>query len=45
MLEPALLADAIRLTHPDRHPPDRSAMANRVTAPLNGLRDELGSGA
>jgi hypothetical protein len=43
--EPALLADAIRLTHPDRHPPDRVSMANRVTAALNGLRDQLRSAA
>ena len=29
-----LLEDAIRLTHPDRHPPERQKMAERVTTEL-----------
>ena len=33
-----LLTDAIRLAHPDRHPPERQEMAKRVTAELLALR-------
>lgn len=33
-----LLEDAIRLTHPDRHPPERMALATRVTAELLALK-------
>jgi hypothetical protein len=33
-----LLEDAIRLTHPDRHPEERRALAQRVTAELLALR-------
>jgi hypothetical protein len=32
-----LLRDAVKLTHPDRHPPERQALANRVTAALLDL--------
>jgi hypothetical protein len=33
-----LLEDAIRLTHPDRHPPERAEQAARVTAELLALK-------
>ena len=33
-----LLEDAIRLTRPDRHPPERHEAASRVTVALNALR-------
>lgn len=33
-----LLNDAIRLTHPDRHPPERADLAQRVTEGLLALR-------
>lgn len=33
-----LLEDAIRLTHPDRHPPEREKLAQRVTAELLALK-------
>jgi hypothetical protein len=38
-LRPELLRDAIQLCHPDRHPPERSEIANRVTAALISLRE------
>jgi hypothetical protein len=34
-----LVRDAIRLTHPDRHPPEWQEAANRVTAQLLELLD------
>lgn len=37
-LDPALIARAIRLCHPDRHPAERAAEANAVTAQLLALR-------
>jgi len=33
-----LLNDALRLTHPDRHPPERHELAHRVTQELLALR-------
>lgn len=36
-----LLGEIIRLTHPDRHPAERNEAANRVTARLIAMRDEL----
>lgn len=36
-----LLSELIRLTHPDRHPAERHDEANRVTARLIGMRDDL----
>jgi hypothetical protein len=33
-----LLAEALRLTHPDAHPPERSDLANRVTRQLLALQ-------
>jgi hypothetical protein len=33
-----LLADAIQLTHPDKHPPERRALAQRVTQELLALK-------
>jgi hypothetical protein len=33
-LDSRLLRDAIQLTHPDRHPPERARAANAVTAAL-----------
>jgi hypothetical protein len=33
-----LLEDALRLTHPDRHPPERAELAHRVTQGLLALR-------
>ena len=33
-----LLADALRLTHPDRHPPERRELAERVTKGLLQLQ-------
>ena len=38
-LPPGLLGDLIRLCHPDRHPPERSELANRVTARLLEMKD------
>jgi hypothetical protein len=38
-LDPDLLAHAIRLCHPDRHPAERAAEANAVTAQLLALRE------
>jgi hypothetical protein len=42
-LDARLLRDAISLTHPDRHPPERARTANAVTAALlellNAARD------
>jgi hypothetical protein len=45
VLAPELLGDAIRLTHPDRHPAERFEMANRVTAGLIEMRDSVREGA
>lgn len=36
---PTLIREAISLTHPDRHPPERAALANRVTAGLIELKE------
>jgi hypothetical protein len=36
-----LLEEALRLTHPDRHPPERAASAHRVTAQLLALRPHV----
>ncbi len=33
------LRELIQLTHPDRHPPERAHLANRVTARLNVLME------
>lgn len=33
-----LLQDALALTHPDKHPPERADLAHRVTAELNALK-------
>jgi hypothetical protein len=35
-----LIASAIQLAHPDRHPPERAALANAVTAQLLALRGD-----
>jgi hypothetical protein len=40
-LEPDLLRDLIALCHPDRHPEARFELANRVTARLVRMRDQL----
>jgi hypothetical protein len=37
-LDAELLRDALALTHPDRHPPERADMATRVTAALSALK-------
>lgn len=37
-LDPEMLREAIKLTHPDRHPPERQEQAARVTAWLISLR-------
>jgi hypothetical protein len=37
-LDAELLREALSLTHPDRHPPERQARATRVTAALTKLR-------
>jgi hypothetical protein len=39
-LDPRLLRDAIALTHPDRHPPERARTANAVTAALLELLNQ-----
>lgn len=39
LLRADVLAAAIRLTHPDRHPPDRAETARRVTAALTAARE------
>lgn len=39
-LDVDLAREAIQLCHPDRHPPERFALANRVTAALLELLDE-----
>lgn len=36
----ALLADLVALAHPDRHPPERAALAHRATVALLALRAE-----
>jgi hypothetical protein len=38
-LADATVRAAVTLCHPDRHPPERAAEANRVTAALLELRD------
>lgn len=38
LLTSELLADALRLTHPDAHPPERQEIANRVTQQLLALQ-------
>jgi hypothetical protein len=38
-LDVKLIAQAISLCHPDRHPPERFEIANAVTAGLNALRE------
>ena len=38
-IDAELLREAVLLTHPDRHPPARTAQATRVTQALNALRD------
>lgn len=35
-----LLGDLIALAHPDRHPPERAALAHRATVALLALRSE-----
>lgn len=40
-VDEALLSSAITLCHPDRHPPERQAVANTVTARLLELRGAL----
>jgi hypothetical protein len=39
-LDGALLADLVALAHPDRHPPERAALAHRATVALLALRSE-----
>jgi hypothetical protein len=41
LLEAELLTEAIALTHPDRHPEERSELANRVTARLLDAREAV----
>jgi hypothetical protein len=43
-LDPRLLRDAIALTHPDRHPPERAKVANAVTAALLELLETARKG-
>jgi hypothetical protein len=38
LLTSEVLADALRLTHPDAHPPERHELANRVTQQLLALQ-------
>jgi hypothetical protein len=38
-LDRDLLMAVVRLVHPDKHPPERFAEANRVTAQLLSLRE------
>lgn len=40
-LDRDLISRAVRLCHPDRHPPERAAEANATTAALLELRSEL----
>jgi hypothetical protein len=42
-IPPELLNDAVQLTHPDRRPPERAELANRVTAELLRLRERARS--
>lgn len=44
-LDADVISDAIQLCHPDRHPADRYDLANRTTARLLQLRDQLRSAA
>lgn len=37
-LSPALLRELVTLCHPDRHPPERFELANRITAELVSMR-------
>jgi hypothetical protein len=41
-LDPALVGRIVRLTHPDRHPPERAVEANEVTAVLLNIREQIG---
>jgi hypothetical protein len=43
-LDESTLRAAIVLCHPDRHPPERAAEANRITAALLELREEATRG-
>jgi hypothetical protein len=38
-IEPGLVIEIVKLTHPDKHPPERFAEANAVTARLLALRE------
>ena len=38
----SLLREVIALTHPDRHPPERFELANRITSELVALRSANG---
>jgi hypothetical protein len=40
-LDRDLISRAVRLTHPDRHPRERAAEANAITAALLELRAEI----
>ena len=38
-LSPGLLRELVLLCHPDRHPPERFELANRITAELVSMRN------
>jgi len=40
-LDAATLRDAVALTHPDRHPPERREAATRITAALLAARERV----
>lgn len=44
-LDAPLLADLVALAHPDRHPPERAALAHRATVALLALRSETRTAA
>jgi hypothetical protein len=41
-LDRKFLMDLVRFTHPDKHPRERFTEANKLTAKLNALLDEIG---
>lgn len=45
LLDSLPLRDLVALCHPDRHPPERTELATRITVYLNELRDAKGEAA
>jgi flagellar biosynthesis/type III secretory pathway protein FliH len=41
LLDGPIIKDIIQLCHPDRQPPERADIANRVTAALNSIKESI----